>query len=72
MFFARARNTPTAQRLVGNVSSASPLETAFKPTRSMTERVNVVGELVNIKVSSPVDADFSVQVRIWQMDCFNS
>lgn len=63
MFFARARNTPTAQRLVGNVTSASPLETAFKPTRSMTERVNVVGELVNIKVSSPVDADFSVQVR---------
>ena len=44
------------------MSSANPLETAFKPTRSMTERVNVVGELVNIKVSSPVDADFSVQV----------
>lgn len=48
---------------MGNVSSASPLETAFKPTRSMTEKVNVVGELVNIKVSSPVDADFSVQVN---------
>lgn len=28
----------------------------------MTERVNVVGELVDIKVSSLVDADFSVQV----------
>ena len=62
MFFARSRNTPTAQGLVGNVSSASPLETAFKPARSMTERVNVVGELVNIKVSSPINADFSVQV----------
>lgn len=48
---------------MGNVSSASPLETAFKLTRSMTEKVNVVGELVNIKVSSPVDADFSVQVN---------
>jgi len=62
LFFARSRNTPTAQGLVGNVSSANPLEAAFKPARSMTERVNVVGELVNIKVSSPVDADFSIQV----------
>lgn len=62
MFFARSRNTPTAQGLVGNTSSASPLETAFKPARTMTERVNVVGELVNIKLSSPIDADFSVQV----------
>lgn len=44
------------------MSSPNPLETAFKPARSMTERVNVVGELVDIKVSSLVDADFSVQV----------
>ncbi|XP_015775930.1 PREDICTED: uncharacterized protein LOC107354046 isoform X1 [Acropora digitifera] len=61
MFFARSRNTSTARGLVGGVSSASPLETALKPARTMTEKVNVVGELVNIKVSSPIDADFSVQ-----------
>ena len=64
MFFARSRNTPSTQALVGGVSSATPLETAFKPTRTMTERVNVVSELVNIKVSSPVDTDFSIQVRL--------
>ena len=64
MFFARSRNTPTARGLVGGVSSASPLETALKPARTMTEKVNVVGELVNIKVSSPIDADFSVQVSL--------
>lgn len=61
LFFARSRNTPSAQGLAGTRSSPNPLETAFKTTRSMTERVNVVGELVDIKVSSPVDADFSVQ-----------
>ena len=49
---------------MGGVSNASPLETALKPARTMTERVNVVGELVNIKVSSPIDADFSVQVSL--------
>ena len=63
MFFARSRATPTAQSLVGGTAGSSPLEAAFKRTATMDERVNVVGELVNIKVSRAVENHFSVTVR---------
>ena len=64
MFFARSRNTSTAQSLLSGTPGPSPLEAAFKQTKSVNDRVNVVGELVNIKVSRAVDTEFSMSVSL--------
>ena len=69
MFFARSRSTGGVARGLGaNVpAGVNPLDAAFKNTNTMGEKVNVVGDLVNIKVSGPVDTDFSLQV--WREAC---
>lgn len=59
LFFARARSTDAAHTLV---NSKTPLENAFQHVTTMSERTNVVSELLNIKVSSINDTDYSPQV----------
>ena len=66
MFFARSRKTGEVARGrdVNVPSGVNPLTAAFKNTNTLSEKVNVVGDLVNIKVTGPVDTDFSLQVLL--------
>ena len=73
MFFARSRNTPLAQELVGGMITPgqTPLETAFRYSHSMTDKENVVSELVNLKVTGPVDVDFTNKVRVYFISVYS-
>lgn len=63
MFFARARSTNAARSLTEDSSNAkTPLEKAFQHVSTMAQRTNVVSELVDIKVTSVTDVDYSPQV----------
>lgn len=64
LFFSRARFTDAAHTLVNGAieSGKSPLEKAFQHVRSISQRTNVVSELVNIKVTSINDVDYSEKV----------
>jgi predicted AAA+ superfamily ATPase len=64
LFFARARSTDAAHTLVNGATTngKSPLEKAFQHVTSMPQRTNVVSELVNIKVTSINDVDYSPKV----------
>ena len=64
MFFSRSRTTPTSQRILGvpvNSSNRAALETAFKIARTQDEKTNVTGELLEMKVTLPTEAEFSEQ-----------
>ena len=64
MFFARARSTSTARTLVeDSTNGKTPLEKAFEHVVTMPQRTNVVSELVDIKVTSITDIDYSPKVR---------
>ena len=64
LFFSRARSTDAAHSLVNDTTEngKSPLEKAFQHVSTMTQRTNVVNELVNIKVTSINDVDYSSKV----------
>ena len=64
LFFARARSTDAAHTLVNDATTngKSPLEKAFQHVSTMTQRTNVVSELVGIKVTSVNDVDYSPKV----------
>ena len=68
MFFARSRASTTTKSLVGGSNSSTPsrgktvLESAFRHTKGSDDKVNVVGELVNMKVKAPVEVDFAEPV----------
>ena len=63
MFFARARSTSAARSLPDASSNGkTPLENAFQHVATMAERTNVVSELVDIKVTSVTDVDYSAEV----------
>ena len=64
LFFSRARSTDAAHTLVngGATNGKSPLEKAFQAVTTMNQRTNVVSELVNIKVTSINDVDYSPKV----------
>jgi hypothetical protein len=66
LFFSRARSTDAAHTLVngGTTNGKSPLEKAFQAVTTMTQRTNVVSELVNIKVTSINDVDYSPKVSL--------
>lgn len=70
MFFARSRQTGGVARGrdANQPSGANPLHVAFRNTSTLGDKVNVVGDLVNIKVSGPMDMDFSLQV--FTLTCF--
>ena len=66
MFFSRSQNSPSAQSLIGSDSTnvRPALEQALAGSRKPDEKVNVIGELVDMKVDSPTRVDFSSQVYI--------
>jgi chromosome segregation ATPase len=64
MFFSRSRSSTTSRGLLSvapPMSGRRALEAAFKVTKSVEERSNVTGELVDMKVSDPVTEKFSEQ-----------
>lgn len=65
MFFSRSRNTPSATNLAGSniMESRRALESALTGVRNADDRMNVIGELVDMKVDSPVNMDYSSQVN---------
>jgi hypothetical protein len=64
MFFSRTNNSAPAQSVMGapSVGSRTALEAALGQTRSADEKMNVVGDLVDMKVDGPTQLDFSEQV----------
>ena len=50
------------------------LESAFRVSRTSDDRSNVTGELVDVKVSDPVQAEFSEQVsfKLTTLQIYNS
>ena len=67
MFFSRSRNASTTKSLLSlpSANGRAALESAFNVARTQDERVNVVGELVDSKVSGPMQLEFSEQVRCY-------
>lgn len=46
-----------------SVGSRTALESALGQTRSADEKMNVIGDLVDMKVEGPTQLDFSEQVK---------
>ncbi len=71
MFFSRSRSGPTSQGLMGvsksEVGGRAALESAFRISKTPTDKGNVTGELVDIKVDIPTEKEFSdlVSVNLW-------
>jgi len=62
MFLSRSRNTAAAQSMLGVSSPRPALENALTGTVSSEDRINAIGELINLKVDDPMQMDFSDQV----------
>ncbi|XP_078608959.1 uncharacterized protein LOC144880579 isoform X5 [Branchiostoma floridae x Branchiostoma japonicum] len=63
MFFARSRSTNTSSALIGGrpANDRTALEAAFRHSTTSEKRGHVVSELINTKVTAPVEAEFSSQ-----------
>lgn len=63
MFFSRSRSTPTTALLTDipsqNRMLGTPLEQAFKVMKKPSHKLNVVKELVDVKVNDPISQDFT-------------
>ena len=68
MFFSRSRSTQTAGLLTGistqNAMLGTPLEHAFRLMQKPSHRLNAVKELLDVKVTHPVEQDFTSEVSI--------
>ena len=68
MFFSRANSTSPINSLVGNSSQngvmGTTLEQAFLRIKKPAQKLNLVKELINVKVNDPVGQDFSSEVSI--------
>ena len=64
MFFSRTKQSSVAQSVMGSsVNSRQILEQALAPlAKKSDDKVNVVGELVEMKVDQPVANEYSPQV----------
>ena len=53
MFFSRSHDTPTAAGIMGSdaTNARAALESAFRVSRTQTERLSIVGELLDVKVN---------------------
>ena len=60
MFFSRSKTGDAVSRLAAG--GAGVVETAFRGAQTASQKRNVVEELVNVKVSSPTETDFSADV----------
>ena len=74
MFFSRSRTTPTSRALAAKVpitggsapNSRTALEAAFHVTsKTQTEKSNVVGELLDVRVTDPLQNQFSEEVWLY-------
>ncbi|CAH1270801.1 Hypp4442 [Branchiostoma lanceolatum] len=63
MFFARSRSSNTSSALIGGrpANGRTALEAAFRHSTTSERRGHVVSELINTKVTAPVEAEFSSQ-----------
>lgn len=66
MFFSRARGASTAQDNLGAtaLNSRSVLEQALTGSLSPDDRINAIGELVQMRVDKPTYLDFSETVSV--------
>ena len=63
MFFSRSRNTPSAQSLLSTQSDTRPvLQETLTGLKHAEDKMNVIGELIDLKVDTPTGADYSSQV----------
>lgn len=62
MFFSRSRNSPAAQSMLATASPRPTLENAMTGAVAPDDKVNAIGELIDMKVDSPTQMDFSDQV----------
>ena len=62
MFFSRSRSSPAAQSMLGTASPRPVLENALTGAVAPDDKVNAIGELVDMKVDAPTQVDFSDQV----------
>lgn len=69
MFFSRTQNTSRAQSLIGSSSPRPALEMALAGTKNPDDRMNVIGEMIDMKVDSPARTNFSTQVRQFEIFC---
>jgi hypothetical protein len=63
MFLSRSRNSAAAQSMMGAASPRPALENALTGNVSSDDKVNAIGELVNLRVDDPTNMDFSDQVN---------
>lgn len=62
MFFSRSHNSSASQSLIGSqsISNRATLEQALGIAKSQDEKMNVIGEIVDMKVDGPTRLDFTV------------
>ena len=64
MFFSRSRNSPAAQSMLGAASPRPALENAMTGAIAPDDKINAIGELIDMKVDAPTQVDFSDQVSV--------
>lgn len=70
LFFARAAKSCTRATVPGHsVAMSSSLDSVFPQTHTLGQKLNVVNELVNTRVTAPTNLDYSDEVSIATQLC---